>query len=168
MSNVKDESNVDELLKNIAELQKKTVNIGILGSTDSKTKMIAGVHEFGCNIDVTQAMRNYLHYIGIHLRKETKVIKIPERSFIRAGYDASRADIEKETEKLIEYVVTQNISPNEAAELLGEMAKGEIQKFAIALRSPANASITIKNKGSSNPLVDTGKMIDSIDWEVKG
>lgn len=161
-----DESNVDELLNNLKELQDKSVNVGILGSADSKIKMIAGVHEFGCDIKVTPAMRNYLHYIGIHLKKSTTVIKIPERSFIRAGADASGVDVEKETERLIDYVINGDLEPQEAAELLGEMAKGEIQKFAIALRNPPNKSATIANKGSSNPLVDTGKMIDSIDWEV--
>ena len=44
---------------------------------------IAAVHEFGCTIEVTPKMRAYLHYQGIHLKKETTHIYIPARPFLR-------------------------------------------------------------------------------------
>lgn len=50
---------------------------------DSEMVQIAAVHEFGCTIAVTPKMRAYLHYQGIHLRKETTYIHIPARPFLR-------------------------------------------------------------------------------------
>lgn len=45
---------------------------------------IAAVHEYGCTIKVTDKMRAYLHYQGIHLKASTQFIRIPERSYLRA------------------------------------------------------------------------------------
>ena len=45
---------------------------------------IAAVHEYGCTIRVTDKMRGYLHSQGLHLKKTTQFIRIPERSFLRA------------------------------------------------------------------------------------
>ncbi len=55
-----------------------------------------------------------------------------------------------------------------ALDLIGSTAVGRIQEFAIDLRDPPNAQATIDAKGSSNPLVDTGQMVGSIDYKVKG
>lgn len=165
---VKDTSNVDKLLKRLASLNKKTIEVGILGSADSEILMIAGVNEFGQNITVTEKMRAYLHSIGIHLKKETTQIVIPERSFIRAGFDSNKQDIQSQADKLVTKVIDMTLDESSAAKLLGEIAKGKIQEFAINLSSPKNSDITVEIKGSSNPLVDTGKMIDSISYKVKG
>lgn len=64
----------------------QTVFIGVKKGNDRVN--IAAVHEFGCTIRVTQRMRGYLHAIGIHLRKDTTHIVIPERSFLRATKDS--------------------------------------------------------------------------------
>jgi phage gpG-like protein len=50
---------------------------------------IAAVHEFGTVISATPKMRAYLHYQGIHLKRDTFAIYIPERSFLRATFDSS-------------------------------------------------------------------------------
>lgn len=49
---------------------------------------------------------------------------------------------------------------------IGAMGKGDVQKSIIDLKSPPNAKWTISKKGSSNPLVDTGHMIQSVTWDV--
>lgn len=48
---------------------------------------------------------------------------------------------------------------------LGEVAQNDVRKAIRDLDSPPNAESTIKAKGSSNPLIDTGQMINSIRWE---
>ncbi len=46
---------------------------------DIKLEDLFQVHEFGATIAVTPKSRAFLHYIGIHLKKETTVIRIPPR-----------------------------------------------------------------------------------------
>lgn len=65
-------------------------------------------------------------------------------------------------------VIAMELKPNTAAELLGDVTKGYIQEYAIDLKVPANKYSTILKKGSSNPLVDTGQMIGSIDYKIEG
>ena len=53
------------------------------------------------------------------------------------------------------------INAEQAIAMLGEWATGEIKKFIIHLQNPPNAPSTIKAKGSSSPLIDTGTMVGS-------
>lgn len=140
---VKDVDNTEKLLKSLRELYKKDIDVGILSESGGEIIERATHNEFGTE-------------------------NIPERSFIRAGYDHNRKYIETQTEKLTEKVIEGVITPQTACELLGESMKGRIQKYAIALKQPPNGPKTIMAKGSSNPLVDTGQMVQSIAYKVNG
>ena len=50
--------------------------------------------------------------------------------------------------------------------LLGQTCVNTIQTYIRDLSSPANSGLTVANKGSSSPLVDTGRLLGSIDYEV--
>jgi len=52
------------------------------------------------------------------------------------------------------------------ANKLGILGQGHVQKEIIALRSPANNPATISAKGSSNPLINTGHMLQSVTFSV--
>lgn len=87
---VQDTSRIDELLKRLSELDSMSVKVGILSSSSGEILMIANVHEFGCDIPVTNKMRVFFeHNFGFWTTK--KVIKIPERSFIRSSFDNKKA-----------------------------------------------------------------------------
>lgn len=49
----------------------------------------------------------------------------------------------------------------------GEAIKGQLQQSIVDTNSPPLAQSTIDRKGSSKPLVDTGHMLSSVDYEVK-
>lgn len=140
---VKDTNNTDKFLKQLETLFKKEITVGLHGDVGGDILSRGIYNEYG-----------------------TK--NIPERSFIRAGYDTEKNNIINDAEKLTRKVVAMEIKPQTAANLLGDATKGRIQEFAIDLRDPPNAESTIKQKGSSNPLVDTGQMIGAIDYKVKG
>lgn len=140
---VKDTNNTDKLLKQLETIFKKEITVGLHGDVGADILSRGIYNEFGTN-------------------------NIPERSFIRAGYDTEKKNIINDAEKLTKKVVAMEMKPQTAANLLGDAAKGRIQEFAIDLRDPPNAQSTIDKKGSTNPLVDTGQMIGSIDYKVKG
>ncbi len=163
---IHDETKVPEFLAMLDELFNTHLEIGVFGEDDSEMVMIASVHEFGVDIKVTDKMRGYLHSIGIHLNPRTRTIKIPERSFIRAGYDKEKENIIRESEKLLEKVLKLEMPVKVFFETLGELIVGMIQKYLTDLSSPPLHPATIKNKGSSNPLIDTGRLRDSITYKV--
>jgi len=147
------------------QLQGRRMRVGVLD--EGEIGMIAHVHEYGCDITVTDKMRAYLHFRGIHLKKETTVIRIPERSFIRAGFDAREADWRSKVDDIIQGCYDGGIPVDTALDMLGLDLAGQIQEFARDLSSPPNRKATVKLKGSSNPLVDTGRMIGAIRHEVE-
>jgi hypothetical protein len=146
---VKDTNNTDNLLKRLNELYSKKITVGVHGDVGDDIFDRATWNEF-----------------GTHDAKGKELI--PERSFIRAGYDKNKAKIKRDTEKLTQKVIAMELKPQTAAKLLGDVTKGYIQEYAINLKVPANKYSTILKKGSSNPLVDTGQMIGSIDYKIEG
>lgn len=166
---VEDVSRVDELLQVLSELSSKYVEIGILSdSADSKILMIAGVHEFGMDIKVTDRMRGYfLHEFGIPLKPSTNVIKIPERSFIRSSFDKYQGEIAKLGDYL-DQVLHLELSVSAFYTLVGERCVAMIKEYITSMTSPPLSNLTIENKGSSGLLRDTGQLVSSITYKVRG
>lgn len=162
---ISDKNRIPEVVEMMEELNGSKVRVGVLG--EGKTQMIAAVHEFGTNITVTPKMRGYLASKGLYLKKETTHIRIPERSFIRAGWDENERDILDKTERLIRDAVALEVSVDDVLEGCGMETRGHIQRYARDLRDPDNHPFTIEQKGSTNPLVDSGHMIGSVDYEIQ-
>lgn len=164
---VTDETRVPEFMAMLKELTTTHLEIGIFSSSGGDILMIANVNEFGVSINVTPKMRGYLSgALGIHLRKDTKTIEIPERSFIRGGYDANVNKMQKQGEKLLEQVINLQLPVDVFFKTLGESIVGMIQEFMTDLKNPPNHPATIANKGSSNPLIDSGRLRQSITYKV--
>nr|DAX75119.1 MAG TPA: virion morphogenesis protein [Caudoviricetes sp.] len=166
---VDDKSKVPEILANLRELESYQVAVGILSKSGGEMLMIANVHEFGCSIPVTDKMRGFLAYnYNVHLKRDTKVIKIPERSFVRTSYDNKSDMIYKKGEDLVAEVVKGNMSARAFYELLGQTCADTIRDYMInEVNSPANSELTIANKGSSNPLVDSGHLAAAVTYEIR-
>lgn len=149
---IHEESNVEELLEVLSELKASEIEIGILGDgkgstyldSGATTLQIANIHEFGA-----------------------PDAGIPSRSFIRAGFDKNKSDIIKQGEDLLTDVIALNLEPGPMMEAIGEASVGKIQEFLTELKKPPLKPITIKLKGSSNPLIDTGQLRDSITHKVR-
>lgn len=163
---IKDENNTKQLLRTLKEIGKSQIDVGIIGG-DSEIAMIAAVHEFGCDIQVTDKMRGWFGANGYPLKKTTTVIKIPERSFLRSGYDENIDKIADKVEEMLPSVLENDVNPKVFMEAIGLEFAGLIQKKLRDLKSPANSDMTIERKGSSNPLVDSGRLVGAIDYEVK-
>ena len=163
-----DNSGLDEVIKNLEELEKYYVVIGVTSKAGGKLIMIANVHEYGCDIPVTDKMRGFFAYnFDVHLKKDTRVIKIPERSFIRSGFDKYHQEF-ADYQALLMAVVNGDISAKEFYTSIGHKGAVTIQNFLVdEVKSPANSGLTIRNKKSSNPLVDEGRLAGAIDYEVR-
>lgn len=147
------------------DLQGRKVNVGYIEG--GEMAWLAAIHEYGCRIKVTPKMRAYLHSQGLHLKRDTDEIVIPERSFLRAGYDASKDGVIRKTNPLIADVLGGTMSADEFCKVVGTLLRSRVQDYARDLRSPALHPFTIKQKGSSNPLVGSGDMIGAISYEVE-
>lgn len=109
-------------------------------------------------------MRKYLAARGLHLKKTTTRIRIPERSFLRTGYDQNRDDVIKKASQMMADVTDGKMSESALFKGVGLELSSKIKDYARDLNSPANHPFTQEQKGSSNPLIDTGDMIGGITW----
>lgn len=108
-----------------------------------------------------------MHSKGLHLKKSTSVIKIPERSFLRSGHDECVDEILNMTEKAISQVISGKMGSHKLIDWVGEQMATHIKEYAASLSTPPNHPYTVDQKGSSNPLNDTGGMINGISWRTK-
>ena len=91
-------------------------------------------------------------------------ISVPERPFFRqslAGAERALRAIVRDGLDGRTMAVTER-----TANRVGAHFAGELQASITRLRTPPNAPSTIRRKGSSNPLLDTGFMRASVTWEV--
>lgn len=163
--NVRDNNRIPKVLSDLSKAKQKKAKVGYM--KDSELAMIASVHEFGARILVTDKMRGYLASQGLHLKAETTHIVIPERSFLRTGTDLYEDDVRSKANDLIDQVISGNVSVDSFFEMLALELKGKIQEHAIDLNNPANHPFTVEKKGSNNPLVDKGGLIQSMEVEVQ-
>jgi hypothetical protein len=87
---------------------------------------------------------------------------IPERSFMRSTFDETKTTVAdlvgKEYDKILKGSSTVLVSLGR----MGAYMKGAIQKKIQRGPFVANRPFTIKKKGSSRPLIDTGQLRQSI------
>ena len=91
---------------------------------------------------------------------------IPERSFIRSTMDENRNALLQTNKQLFFEIVVGSMTTERALNILGMKMKALIQKKITDLRTPPNAPSTIRQKGSSNPLIDTGTMRQAVTYKV--
>lgn len=121
----------------------------------------------GCTIPVTPKMRAYLHRIGVHLNPATTQIVIPERSFLRAGYDQCRDDVIRQAERVLGDVLDGTMSEEEYFELVGTSIREEIKEYAFNLSDPPKQDWPTRDPVKNNPLIMSGALINGIEFEVK-
>ena len=153
-----------ELKTQLEGMKGKTVKVGAL---QGDSAWLAGIHEYGCTIPVTPKMRAFLHHQGLHLKESTTVIKIPERSFLRTGHDENIDRVMTQTNRAISQVLAGKMSVDDMLDLCGEQLATAIKTYMRDLSNPPNHPYTVEQKGSSNPLIDTGGMVESITWKVE-
>lgn len=92
----------------------------------------------------------------------------PARSFIRAWADVEAANNRAIIKAAIGAVASGKTPTVEIAlERIGVRLKGSIQKRISAGIAPPNAESTIRRKGSSKPLINTGQLRSSVDFKVE-
>lgn len=129
---------------------------------DNKSKLSVGffkgqMRKSG-NKDIPQAQIAYWNEFG------TEDGKIPPRPFMRLSIEKNNKNWLNFTKKGL---LKNNLEIKKTINQLGLLMVGDIQKEITDLKTPPNAESTIRKKGSSNPLIDTGLMRNSIKHKVK-
>lgn len=91
---------------------------------------------------------------------------IPARPFLANAMRENRKKYQNLMSSGAHSIFTGSSSPTAILSKLGILAQGDTQAEITSLRSPANSPVTIKLKGSSNPLIATGEMRAAVTFKV--
>lgn len=120
----------------------------------------AGVQHKGDGDSIAMAELAAVHEFG------APSVGIPERPFMRVSLQKNRPAYVALNRQNIKKILQKQMDIRTALGRLGELAKGDMQKeIAQGSFAPLKPS-TIRRKGSSRPLVDSGQMRQSIAWEI--
>jgi hypothetical protein len=139
---------LDELRQRL--VGERRVNVGVprgVGNEENGTAvaMVAAVHEYG-----------------------SPKQGIPERPFLRVSIQRNREKYVRLNRINLVRVVRGELTVEEALGQLGAMAAGDVQETIRAGNFAPLKPATVKRKGSSAPLIDSGQLIQSIQWELGG
>lgn len=172
---VKDTRNYS-LREKLEKLNGKKVKVGIVGESDSKLLTYAAANEYGANIAIPEdgRMRRKLHSIGIHVKAETTHIVIPERSYVRSTFDNKNyyQELRKKLQNPFEEVLNNKREPETLLDLIGLQYVANVRRTIKDMKEPENHPVTAKIKngkgGKKGILVDSGRLVRSIAYEVTG
>lgn len=159
-----------------------SVRIGVPDSATepdgTKITAVAMAHEFGAVIN-HQGGTSYAKsgsgkvkfvnnkFVGpVHGVTGAHEITIPARPFLAPAIVDAKPDISKLTQSQLKGVASGKTTVFVALERLGALAAGKVQQYIRNGNFAALKPETIRRKGSSKPLIDTGHMIQSITYEV--
>lgn len=147
-----------DLEKKIADLTAHTVRVGVLSNKGGSSKAVG--RDGKATISLTELAA--IHEFG------SPAAGIPERSFIRSAFPANDAELERVAGVLAHNVIMGRNSVAKALGLLGIWASARVKSNVMsgAHIKPKNADATIAKKGSSRPLVDTGRLVNSVNHLV--
>jgi hypothetical protein len=142
MTRVKDtDRGYRKLMARIGALGNVAARVGVRGEDGEDLVTIAAANEFG-------------------------TATIPERSFLRSTVDEGRAKYAKLLRQAVERMV-DGVPVPLAMGVVGETLVGDVQRKIRNRIPPPNAPSTIARKGSDVPLIDTGRLRQSIDYELE-
>lgn len=117
----------------------------------------AGKHD---DSDLTVASIGFINEFG------APAANIPQRSFLRSTTFEQRKNIVSFQKSLLLKIKEGKLDEAKALGLLGEFVADLVRVKITKLSKPPNKPETITRKGSSNPLVDSGQLRNSITYKV--
>jgi len=120
----------------------------------------------GIHVEQGAQERGEITVVDIGAIHEFGLGHAPERSFIRATFDDKRAALLETLRKGYKQIVKGKLTPDTVVGLAGAQYVAEVQKRIVAGIAPPNTPQTIKRKGSSTPLVDTGVLKSAITFRA--
>jgi hypothetical protein len=179
-------------MQGLAELKGKEIAVGLQAGKKTKDGTmdmaeLGAIHEFGAVIDREARTQTVFHKIsskGKFLRggrfvkakrsnfaRDVSVgahsVTIPERRFMRDTFDEKTGVWKTAAWGQVGQIVDGKTTAQGAMDMLGNVMQGDIQRKIVDGPFTANAPSTIRKKKSSRPLIDSGRMRQSIRYVVR-
>ena len=135
----------------VKKMKNAHVKIGVLSG--------AGVYE--------QSKGEEVNLADVATWNEFGTLKIPSRPFMRNAFDQNITSLRTFISKQQDSIYSGKSSTQNSLELMGIWFKDKIQDTIEKGNFAPNSEFTKAQKGSDKPLIDTGRLKNSIQHEVK-
>ena len=108
-----------------------------------------------------------MHELGMVHEYGSATRNIPARPFIAPPIKQNVANYKKIMKSQAKLLIFRRTTLNAALSIIGEAGKRDIQDYMLSANFKPLKAETIKRKGSSKPLIDTGQMRNAITYEIK-
>lgn len=159
----------ERAIRELEKLNHYQVLIGYFGERNGTLLTIVRANEYGAHIVPKKGEYLYVPSVDAKGKKivyKLKEVDIPARAFMRNALQNNKAKYAKILDEGVKDIVEGNTTAMKLLNHLGSVATADIVKSSIDLKKPANAPLTIANKKSDNPLVDTGELQRKATWKV--
>ena len=138
---------VEDLKKRLGE-DGRVVRVGLpTNVTEPETgvslALVGAVHEFG-----------------------SPKMHIPERPWLRPAIRKNKNDLNRLNRINFVKMIKGQLTSDQALEQLGVMAVGKVQEYIEQGDFAPLSEATIRGKGSSKPLIDSGQMRQNVTYEI--
>ncbi|MBC1722253.1 hypothetical protein [Listeria seeligeri] len=190
-----DKTVMKKVLKELDELDRYSLQIGLFSEDNSFIQMIAGVNEFGLTIrpkgkyltipTAEAGDRRAREIPGLFRPKGKNIlatsgangkltvmfylkteVTIPERSFLRSTFDEKNGKWYDFFDGWIDDITAGALSASDVYNRLGALIASDIQTAIKNMYEPSNAPATVARKGTNNPLISDGTMRQKVTWKV--
>lgn len=180
------------IIKTLAELKGKEIAVGLqAGDKTRDGKMdvarLGAIHEFGASIDVEAHTQTIYHKINksgaftkggrfvkakrSNFARDVSVgshtIEIPARPFMRNTYDQKNREWQAKAQEQVGQVLDGKKDATTMLETMGNIMEGDIKRKIANGPFTPNAPATIRKKKSARPLIDSGRMRQSVRYVVR-
>lgn len=131
-------------------------------------KMLEGLGKLQVRVGIQQgtASQDGVDMVDIAMFNELGTVHIPSRPFLRDSVDAHTDEINAFLQSMRSQLV-RGSSAEQILKKIGVFQKDLIRKEIVNGDFAPNSPETIKRKGSDKPLVDTGRMRQSINYVIQ-
>lgn len=130
---------------------------------ETSRSITVGIHEDETDREIdsdfkTNAEIGYIHEFGLG---------VPRRSFLREPFESNHDRLVRMQQQIFKAAAVGQIAPSSVLPLIGESAVSLLKNNIRDGISPPLSPTTVALKKSSTPLIDTGQLLNSIDYQVE-
>lgn len=151
----------DGIMEALRTIDERSVKVGLLENK--------GGADMAGDAEMTLAGLGAIHEYGTLYAKNADGDQlIPERRWIRGTFEHFRDELVQMQVKITKALLAGRIKPDQALKLLGVWAANKVKFYVKGTNEvqPGLADATIEAKGSDRPLVDTGLMVNSVNYDL--
>lgn len=137
---------ISKLKENLKKISGKKIQVGY---TEGKESFLAELNEYGCNIDVTPDVRKLFNNAGIELDEGLTKVILPEKAFLRIGYDEVKNIVFNKIGSMMGSVIDGRFDSKDFMEGLAVFIKDNLQEKAANINNNQSSKSKADKKGNS-------------------